>query len=268
MTMLDVPAVAAVAPAVPGRFAAWRHAMATARARTHTAAAAGAGAARRTGWRVATVALCLWAAGCSSQPPVPDWKRNASAAADKAVAASLSGDGRIAQLEWNRARQQTARTGQITLLARLELLHCAAQVASLNLAPCAGFDALRADAAPAERAYADYLAGRATAQTVPLLPPAQQNTALVPAEQAAQALAAITDPLSRLVAAGVLLHTGRAHPDVIALATDTASAQGWRRPLMAWLLLQAQRADAAGDTEEAARLRRRIHLVERSGAKP
>lgn len=253
-------------PGLARRFAAWWRAIT--RARVGAVTGLGAGAAARTGWRAGAVALCLWAAGCSSQPPVPDWKRNASAAADKAVAASLSGDGRIAQLEWDRARQQTARTGQITLLARLELLHCAAQVASLNLAPCAGFDALRADAAPAERAYADYLAGRATAQTVPLLPPAQQSTALVPAEQAAQALAAITDPLSRLVAAGVLLHTGRAHPDVIALATDTASAQGWRRPLMAWLLLQAQRADAAGDTEEAARLRRRIHLVERSGAKP
>ena len=253
-------------PGLARRFAAWWRAIT--RARVGAVTGLGAGAAARTGWRAGAVALCLWAAGCSSQPPVPDWKRNASAAADKAVAASLSGDGRIAQLEWDRARQQTARTGQITLLARLELLHCAAQVASLNLASCAGFDALRADAAPAERAYADYLAGRATAQTVPLLPPAQQSTALVPAEQAAQALAAITDPLSRLVAAGVLLHTGRAHPDVIALATDTASAQGWRRPLMAWLLLQAQRADAAGDTEEAARLRRRIHLVERSGAKP
>lgn len=253
-------------PGLARRFAAWWRAIA--RARVGAVTGLGAGAAARTGWRAGALALCLWAAGCSSQPPVPDWKRNASAAADKAVAASLSGDGRIAQLEWDRARQQTARTGQITLLARLELLHCAAQVASLNLVPCAGFDALRADAAPAERAYADYLAGRATAQTVPLLPPAQQSTALVPAEQAAQALAAITDPLSRLVAAGVLLHTGRAHPDVIALATDTASAQGWRRPLMAWLLLQAQRADAAGDTEEAARLRRRIHLVERSGAKP
>ena len=253
-------------PGLARRFAAWWRAIT--RARVGAVTGLGAGAAARTGWRAGAVALCLWATGCSSQPPVPDWKRNASAAADKAVAASLSGDGRIAQLEWDRARQQTARTGQITLLARLELLHCAAQVASLNLAPCAGFDALRADAAPAERAYADYLAGRATAQTVPLLPPAQQSTALVPAEQAAQALAAITDPLSRLVAAGVLLHTGRAHPDVIALATDTASAQGWRRPLMAWLLLQAQRADAAGDTEEAARLRRRIHLVERSGAKP
>jgi hypothetical protein len=42
---------------------------------------------------------------------------------------------------------------------------------------------------------------------------------------------------------------------------DTASAQGWRRPLLAWLNVQAQRAEQGGDSEEAARLRRRIALT-------
>jgi len=72
---------------------------------------------------------------------------------------------------------------------------------------------------------------------------------------------AIEDPLSRLVAAGVLLRTGRASPQVLALASDTASAQGWRRPLLAWLGVQAERAERAGATDEAQRLRRRMALV-------
>ncbi|MBL8339797.1 MAG: hypothetical protein JNM97_23735, partial [Rhodoferax sp.] len=58
-----------------------------------------------------------------------------------------------------------------------------------------------------------------------------------------------------------LLQTGRADPAVIALATETASAQGWRRPLLAWLGVQAQRAAAAGDGAEAERIRRRMALV-------
>jgi hypothetical protein len=61
-----------------------------------------------------------------------------------------------------------------------------------------------------------------------------------------------------LVAAGVLLRAGRANPEVIALAVDTASSQGWRRPLLAWLNLQLQRAERAGATAELERLRRRI----------
>ncbi|HEX2010330.1 MAG TPA: hypothetical protein VJN44_05260, partial [Roseateles sp.] len=45
------------------------------------------------------------------------------------------------------------------------------------------------------------------------------------------------------------------------LAIDTASAQGWRRPLLAWLHLGARQAELTGAREEAERLRRRIDLV-------
>jgi hypothetical protein len=76
----------------------------------------------------------------------------------------------------------------------------------------------------------------------------------------------MTDPLSQLVAAGVLLQTGKANPAVIAQAIDTASAQGWRRPLLAWLGVQAQRAEQGGDLDEAARLRRRMDITQRSAS--
>jgi hypothetical protein len=64
------------------------------------------------------------------------------------------------------------------------------------------------------------------------------------------------------VAAGVLFESGRASPALMVLAVDTASAQGWRRPLLAWLLVQAERAEQGGDRPEAERLRRRIELVQ------
>jgi hypothetical protein len=67
--------------------------------------------------------------------------------------------------------------------------------------------------------------------------------------------------VSRLVAAGAQLRAGRLTPESITTAIDTASAQGWRRPLLAWLTLQERRAQAAGDTTAAAALRRRIDLV-------
>ena len=61
-----------------------------------------------------------------------------------------------------RARAEVARTGQVALVARLELLRCATRVASLVVEPCAGFDALAQDAAPADQAYARYLSGTAS----------------------------------------------------------------------------------------------------------
>jgi hypothetical protein len=57
------------------------------------------------------------------------------------------------------------------------------------------------------------------------------------------------------------LRTGRATPELLVVASDTASAQGWRRPLLAWLGAQAVRAEQAGAVEEAQRLRRRMALV-------
>lgn len=211
---------------------------------------------------------CLALLGCSSQPPVPDWQMAAHDSAQRAVAAFLQGNQRLEKLEFDRARAAMARTGDPVLLARIELLRCAAQVASLQIEPCAAFEALRPDADAAEQVYADYLQGRIDGRQLVLLPPAQQGVAASAPASAAAALQAVDDPLSRLVAAAVLLQTGRADPAIMRLATDTASAQGWRRPLLAWLLVQTRRAEEAGDKSEAARLQRRIAIVESAGALP
>ncbi len=203
-------------------------------------------------------------AGCASHPPPPDWQMNARTASERALTAYLSGDARIEAQELQRARSEIARTGRTDLLARIELAHCAAQVGSLVFQPCAGFEALRADVPAPERAYADYLAARVQAQDIGLLPEAQRGVAAGASGDAANvaALGSIADPLSRLVAAGVLFEAGRADPQVIAVAIDTASMQGWRRPLLAWLGVQLKRAELAGASDEAQRLRRRIEIVQ------
>lgn len=204
-------------------------------------------------------------AGCASGPPPPDWQGHAKAAVDRAVQAALVGDGRLEAQEFERARSELARTGRPDWLARAELMRCAAHTASLAFAPCEGFERWRSDAASAELAYAQYLAGQRLArENVALLPPAQQAAAAAIASGAAAPpdLRSVDDPLSRLIAAALLWRAGQASPETIELATQTASAQGWRRPLLAWLQVQALRAERAGATDEAQRLRRRIELVQ------
>jgi hypothetical protein len=154
---------------------------------------------------------------------------------------------------------QLTRSGRADLLATAELLHCATRVASLVLdEPCAGFEKLRPDATETQRAYADYLKGRVPPQGIALLPESQRAAAA----GNAGAVPSITDPLSKLVAAGVLLQTGKADPAVISQAIATASAQGWRRPLLAWLGVELRRVEQGGNTAEADRLRRRIELTQ------
>ncbi len=100
-------------------------------------------------------------AACSNTPPPPDWQMNARGALDAFVTAYMTGNTRVEAAEFTRARNALAATGQPELVARAELLRCAAQVASLVLQPCQGFEPLRQDAPAPERAYAAYLAGQA-----------------------------------------------------------------------------------------------------------
>jgi hypothetical protein len=208
-------------------------------------------------WPMAALLVAL--AGCADKPRVPDWRMDASGALERYVQASLTGDAKVESSEFARARQALESTGQPGLVARAELTRCAVRVASLVLDACDGFERLRADSPAPERAYADYLAGRIAPPDVPLLP--AQHRAVAAGQGDAAAMKSIADPLSRLVAAGVLFRSGRASPEVLVLASDTASAQGWRRPLLAWLGVQAMRAEQAGALEEAQRLRRRMALV-------
>ncbi len=212
-----------------------------------------------------TAALLLGA--CASKPPVPDWQANAFAALNNYTSAYLSGNSRVADLELARARSEIARTGRADLMARAELLRCAAQVASLEFGPCPGYQAQAADAQPPEQAYAAFITGQWSALNAELLPAHYRSLVTATPAQTSAALSQMADPLARLVGAGALLQSARLTPPDIAVAIDAASAQGWRRPLLAWLGLQQKRAQDAGDTAAAAAAQRRIELIVQGAAK-
>jgi hypothetical protein len=204
------------------------------------------------------VALLLLAA-CGNKPRQPDWLVNADGAQDRYERAYLSARDRVATSEFTRFRSEVASTAQPGLVARAELTRCAVQVASLDFSPCTGFEPLRRDATDAERAYADFLAGKATPEQAKMLP--EDYRPIANGQGGAGALKKIKTPLSRVIAAAVLLRTEKADPEVLQIGTDTSSEQGWRRAVMAWLGAQAMRAEKAGAAEEAARLRRRMELA-------
>jgi hypothetical protein len=173
---------------------------------------------------------------CAGGPQPLDWQLNAAQAMQAYDRLYLAGQTQAAEREFQEARMQLSRTGRADLIARAELRRCAVRAASLEFDACSGFEALRDAAGPEQVAYADYLLGKASHK-------------------------AGDEPLSRLVAAAVELRKGSISPATISTAVETASAQGWRRPLLAWLGVQLKRAEAAGDGEAAARIRRRIDLV-------
>jgi hypothetical protein len=213
------------------------------------------------------LASALLLGACASGSPAPSWQADAQGAIERATTAWLAGDTRGHDAEMARVRRMLAATGRADLLARAELMRCAARVASLVFEPCERFEALRADAPAAERAYAAHLAASALPRDdIVRLPAAQQAaaTAVAGGDAALASVQAIDDPQARLIAVAVLFQSGKASPALIEAAADTASAQGWRRPLLAWLKVQALRAQRAGDAAEVQRLQRRIALVEQA----
>jgi hypothetical protein len=204
--------------------------------------------------------------GCASKPQPPAWQSSAHGSLQSFSSAYLSGNSRVADVEFARARSELAATGRASLVAQAELIRCATRVASLEFDPCTGFQAIAEDVGPAERSYAAYIAGRWQGLD-PALLPAHHRALLIMATPAGgkSQLSGIDDPLALLVAAGALLQNGRLTPADIELATETASAQAWRRPLLAWLGVQAERARQAGAQDAYARIQRRIELVANTG---
>ena len=206
---------------------------------------------------VATMALTA----CGSSPKPADWQLNAKGALERAVGAFLEGNTRVEAAEMAKARADISATGRVDLMARAELLACASRVASLVFEPCAGFEKLRVDAPPAERAYADYLAGKLQPQDINLLPKEQKISAQAGVLRAQPATESIADPLAKLVASATAFQAGNASPALVQAAVDAASSQGWRRPLLAWLGVQLKLAEASGNKLEAERAQRRIALT-------
>ena len=227
-------------------------------------------------WQRAGLCSALLLSACASRPPAPEWQAQAHSELQTFSQAYLRGNSRVAAQAFSRARSETASTGRAEQVARAELTRCAVQVASLAFDDCPGYLALASDTEPATRAYAQYLSGRWDGLDAAQLP--EQHRALVRqagagvpspehGQSALSALSAIADPLARLVAAGALLRSGRLSPADIATATETAAAQGWRRPLLAWLGVQLTRANAAGPAskDQAQQIQRRIDLVLQAG---
>lgn len=214
-------------------------------------------------WPIALGLVSVWLAACGSKPPAPKWALEAQSASERAVQAYLKGQTRVADVEWSKAFNEVAGTGLPSQMARMALLQCAAQTAALELTDCPRYERYGAGAEPAEQAYARYLKGAHTAADVPLLPQAQQAmaTQLLAAAQAGVGLPA-AQALSQLTAAGVALRAGAITKAQVQQAVEVASQQGWRRAVMAWLLVERRGAQDAGDAAALQVLDLRLQVLQ------
>ena len=214
---------------------------------------------------LALACLSLLSACGSGGPPPPDWKTDSADLIARYQKHALLGENTLAERYFRQAVSATGGAGRVAETARLWLVRCATRRAMLIDDHCTEYAGLaRLVPNAADQAYFQFVTLRWEELDVSLLPPQHQALLRAPTGKRRETLGSIDDPLARLLDASLLVMRKEADPATLVLATETASSQGWRQPLLTYLKLQQKQAAAQGNAAELARLDQRIQLVEQS----
>ena len=214
---------------------------------------------------LATASLILLAACGSGGPPPPDWKTDSADLIDRYKKHALLGENTLSERYFQQAVSATGGAGRVADTARLWLVRCATRRAMLIDDACTEYaDLAKIEPNAADHAYYQFVTLRWDAIDVSLLPSQHRDLARTPAEKKQEALSRVADPLARLLEASLLVMRREANAATLILATETASSQGWRQPLLTYLKLQENLAVHSGNTAEQSRIALRIQLIEKS----
>ena len=218
---------------------------------------------------LALACLIVLTACGSGGPPPPDWKTDAADLIERYKKHALLGENTLAERYFQQAVIATGGAGRIADTARLWLVRCATRRAMLIDDACIEYaDLARIESNAADQAYHQFLTLRWEATDVAQLPKHHRDLVNAPPGTRPALLAKVEDPLARLLDASLLVMRREADATTLTLATETASSQGWRQPLLTYLKLQEKQAATQGNTAEQMRLARRIQLVEESLSPP
>lgn len=217
----------------------------------------------------ALAGVVLLTACGSGGPPPPDWKTDSADLIARYQKHALLGENTLAERYFQQAVDATGGAGRMAETARLWLVRCATRRAMLIDDACADYAELAAVAPDAaDQAYYRFLTLQWEGLDAALLPAQHRDLVRAAVGTRHAVPARVGDPLARLLEASLLVMRQEANAATLDLATETASAQGWRQPLLTYLKLQHEQAVAQGNAAAQARLARRIELVERSLMRP
>lgn len=207
--------------------------------------------------------LLLLSACGSAGPPVPDWKTDAVDFIERYKKHALLGEHVVAERFFQRALHATGGAGRISETARLWLVRCATRRASLLDDDCSEYAELaKLETSAEDRAYYQFVTLKWSELDAAKLPAGYGGLVKSDAARLNTQIAAIEDPLSRLLAASLVTLRGQADHAVLVIAMETASSQGWRQPLLTYLKLLDKSAAARGAASEQQAYATRIRLIE------
>lgn len=213
--------------------------------------------------------LILAALICScALAPVPVWKDKAYQQLEDYKKYFLAGKEDAAEPHFIKARKEVASSNDLNLLAAVLLTRYALHTAALedfDDSELISINKLEPDAA--NLSYCYFLKGNFRAVDAKVLPSRYSGIIKAAAGQdatsAAREIAAIDDPLSRLVACGVWIKYMPCDENILQIAINTASANGWRRPLWAYLNKLHACYYERGDKNKADIVKDRLELLKK-----
>ncbi|MBU1744625.1 MAG: hypothetical protein KJ649_07000 [Proteobacteria bacterium] len=208
----------------------------------------------------------LLLAGCGAKP-APVWIAAGHKQLETFKQDFLTGrEPPITEIHFRKAVEEIKKGGDADLLGKAWLTRMALQVAvreELEEGEYLKTEAV--EAVPANRNFYRFLKGDAATVDVSLLPEPYRPFWMAfrsgDAAKAAVTIAAIEDPLPRLIAAGLAVSHRLENDAILQIAVDTASQNGWKRALFAWLERLQSSHEAAGDAAKASAIQSRIDMM-------
>lgn len=188
---------------------------------------------------LALLILFLGLSGCGSKT-VPDWQNNSFKYMEYFKKYFLTGYERKSEIYFTKAVEEIKKSGKLDVLAKAYLTKCSVRIATLEEINCDEFNLIEGIEENRENNnFYLFLKGNFDNVDGKLLPERYQkffkSIKTDTIEDLNSEIVKIEDPLSRLITLGLSVKHGQYNESTLKAALDVASAQGWKKALLAYL---------------------------------
>ena len=215
---------------------------------------------------LALLILFLGLSGCGSKT-VPDWQNNSFKYMEYFKKYFLTGDERKSDLYFTKAVEEIKKSGKLDVLAKAYLTKCSVRVATLGEINCDEFNVIEGiEGNRKNNNFYTFLKGNFDNVDGKLLPERYQkffkSIKTDTIEDLNSEIVTIEDPLSRLIAVGLSVKHGRYNESTLRAALDVASAQGWKKALLAYLEEIKAFYKKTREVAKADKVQQKINLIQ------
>ncbi|GAB6268215.1 hypothetical protein DS62_06040 [Smithella sp. SC_K08D17] len=212
--------------------------------------------------------LLVFICACGSTQQLPDLKDTAFRNFESYKTNFLNGREGVSEPHFNKAKQALSDGNDLYLLAKIYLTKYALHTAVLEDFDNSEFVRIN-QLQPSESnfAYYNFLNGNFAAAEDNLLPSNYRGFIKAARDKdlakAVGEIKSISDPLSRLIASGILVKYMSYDEKILQSAINTSAGNGWRRPLWAYLTKLHKYYLDSGETVKAKSTKERLDLLKK-----